>query len=146
MTQRTQDQQPQGDVLMKLGDTDLTLSDPRQDIRDRKVIDRNGDEIGHVSALYIDKNERKVRFLQVGAGGFLGLGERHFLIPVDAVTRVTPDEVQVDQTREHVVNSPQYDPNLSVERNRGFWEPYYGYYGLMPFWGAGYAYPGYPIY
>jgi len=100
----------QGDVLVKLSDTHLMLSDPEQDIRDRTVIDQHGDEVGHVSALFIDTEENKVRILQVGAGGFLGMGERHFLIPVEAVSSVNPDEVRIDQPREHVANSPAFDP------------------------------------
>ncbi|BDP44154.1 photosystem reaction center subunit H (plasmid) [Deinococcus aetherius] len=136
MTQDTGDH-----VLIRLSDTDLTLSQQGEDIRDRKVVDRHGDEIGHVSALFVDPREKRVRMLQVGAGGFLGLGERHFLLPVEAVTRVTRDEVHVDQTRERVVNSPRYDPDLIVRPNRDFWEPYYGYYGTPPFWVAGYLPP-----
>ena len=65
---------------------------------------------------------RKVRMLQVRAGGFLGLGERHFLIPMGAVA-------SVDQNREHVLNSPAYDPNLIPVPMSECWEPFYGYYG-----------------
>lgn len=68
------------DVLVQLSDTNLTLSDPNEDIRDRKVTDQHGADIGHVSGLFIDRDEKKVRMLQVAAGGFLGLGERHFLV------------------------------------------------------------------
>ncbi len=35
--------------------------------------------------IYVDTGERKVRFLDAGAGGFLGIGEKHFMIPVEAV-------------------------------------------------------------
>jgi hypothetical protein len=41
-----------------------------------------------VEDLYIDRQEREVRFLEVGAGGFLGIGEGRFLVPVEAVTKV----------------------------------------------------------
>ncbi len=143
MTEHAQD-----DVLVKLSDANLMLADPSQDIRDRKVIDQHGDEIGHVSGLFIDKNEKKVRIVQVGAGGFLGLGERHFLVPVEAVSSVTQDEVHISQTSERVVNSPAYDPNLTEVPSRDLFEPYYGYYGYSPYWGGG-ADPfgglGYPL-
>ncbi len=130
------------DVLIKLTDASLTVSDPTRDIRDRKVIDQHGEEIGHVSALFIDQEERKVRMLQVAAGGFLGLGERHFLIPVEAISKVTPEQVHISQTRERVVNSPLYDPNLEKITNREFLEPYYGYYGYAPYGGgSGLGYP-----
>ena len=142
----TQHQHVNNDVMQKLNDTNLTLADSRQDIRGRKVIDRHGEEIGHVSDLFIDEAERNVRMLQISAGGFLGLGDRHFLLPVDAISTVGKDEVHIDQTREHVVNSPAYDPKLIARPSREYWEPYYGYYGLSPYWGTGYMYPGVPLY
>lgn len=132
MTENAQDE-----LLVKLSDAGLTVSDPSADIRGRKVIDEHGDAIGDVSALFIDKGERKVRMLQVDAGGFLGLGERHFLIPAEAVAGVTRNEVRIKQTREHVTNSPAYEPNLIEVRNGDYWEPYYGYYGYEPYWGGG---------
>ena len=131
--------------LEKLNNTDLTLADSDQDIRNRKVIDRNNEEIGHVSDLFIDQVERKVRMLEVRAGGFLGLGDRHFLLPVDAITSVGKDEVHVNQTRDRIVDSPAYDPTLIVRPPREYWEPYYGYYGFSPYWGSGYLYPHFPM-
>lgn len=131
--------------LEKLIDTRLTLGDPAQDIRHRKVVDAHGDEIGHVSALFIDEDQRKVRMLEVRAGGFLGLGDRHFLLPVDAITTVTKDKVHVNQTRERILHSPVYDPTLIETPTQQYWEPYYGYYGLSPYWSLGYMYPHFPI-
>jgi sporulation protein YlmC with PRC-barrel domain len=116
--------------LEKLNDTGLSLADSSQDIRNRKVIDRHGEEIGHVSDLFIDQDERKVRMLEIRAGGFLGIGDRH---------------VHVNQTGERIAHSPTYDPTLIVDAPaQQFWEPYYGYYGLSPYWGAGYMYPEFP--
>jgi sporulation protein YlmC with PRC-barrel domain len=127
-----------------LNDTDLILADAGQDIRNRKVIDRHGGAIGHVSDLFIDRDERKVRMLEIRAGGFLGLGDRHFLLPVDVITNVAKDEVRVNETRERIENSPSYDPKLLAAQAPEHWEPCYGYYGLSPFWGAGYVYPEFP--
>ena len=131
-------------TLTKLSDAGMTIADPDADVRGRKVIDNTGDESGKVDALIIDERESKVRFLQVAAGGFLGIGERHFLLPVDAVTRVDEDHVHVDQTRERIVGAPAYDPNVVPEVD--YYDSLYGYYGYTPFWGPGYAYPAYPAY
>jgi sporulation protein YlmC with PRC-barrel domain len=131
--------------LEKLSETRLTLGNSEQDIRNRKVVDRDGDELGHVSDLFIDQDERKVRMLEIRAGGFLGLGDRHVLLPVDAITSVTKDEVRVNQTRERIVHSPVYDPTLIDRSPREYWEPYYGHYGLSPYWGSGYMYPEFPM-
>lgn len=127
-------------VLTRLGDTEFTVADPSEDIRGHSVIDQSGEDIGTVDGLLIDDAEHKVRFLHVAAGGFLGIGEKTFLIPVDAISSIEDDQVRVDQRRERIVGGPVYDPDLAEQPNS--FEDSYGYYGYMPFWGAGYAYPG----
>ena len=120
-----------------------TVADPSQDVRGREVIAKDGEKIGKVDALLIDNEEEKVRFLRIEAGGFLGIGEKKWLIPVDAITRVDKDHVYLDQSRDRVVSSPVYDPAviaiLSNEYN--YYSGVYGYYGMGPFWGGGYMYP-----
>jgi len=63
-------------------------------------------EVGHVDELLIDDTEKRVRFLRVAAGGFLGIGGQKFLIPVDAITAIAPDTVRVDRSRDHVAAAP----------------------------------------
>jgi sporulation protein YlmC with PRC-barrel domain len=128
--------------LIAMDDTDRTVADPAEDIRGRKIFDRAGEEIGDVDDLILDDREGKVRFIRVAAGGFLGLGERHFLIPVDAITSMTKDRISVDQTRERIVGAPIYDPETVPEDT--YWNDLYGYYGFAPYWAPGYAYPAYP--
>ncbi len=130
--------------LVKLGDTDLTVADPAEDVRGRSVIDRNGEEVGTVKSLLIDEEEAKVRFLELESGGFLGLGSDTRLVPVDAVARVDDEWVHIDQTQETVHGSPGYDPDLA--RDVAYYDEVYGYYGYPPYWSAGYAYPPYPYY
>ena len=128
--------------LVKLGDTDLTVRSPLEDVRGRTVIDSSGDEIGHVDALLIDDQERKVRFLQIASGGILGIGERRFLVPVDAVLGMENEHLIIDQTGEKVAGSPGYDPNLIYERD--YYDDLYTYYGYTPYWRPGYTYPAFP--
>ncbi len=129
-------------TLVKLGDTDLTVADSAPDVRGRKVIDRHGDEIGMVDDLLIDDRESKVRFLRVGAGGFLGIGEQHFLIPVDAVTKIDADHVHIDRERAGLRGVPTYDPELTYDVD--YYGNVYGWWGYGPYWGPGYTYPRYP--
>lgn len=126
--------------IIKLSDTDLTLADETEDITDRSVVDANGEEIGTVDDLMIDDTEKRVRFIRVASGGFLGLGQQKFLIPVDAVKRVTKDRVIVDRDRDQVAAAPAYDPDVVDE---DYFDRLYGYYGYAPYWTAGYVYPGF---
>jgi sporulation protein YlmC with PRC-barrel domain len=133
-------------LLLHLNESGLTVADDNADIRGRKVFDAAGEEIGKVEDLVIDKDEHRVRFLQLGAGGFLGIGEHRFLIPVDAVTRLSPEAVYVSRTREHVASGPVYDPDLVRDDSGLNYEGIYAYYGIPPFWMAGYQYPTYPYF
>jgi sporulation protein YlmC with PRC-barrel domain len=140
-------------TLYSLNDEPYDVKNRAEDIRKRTVVDRDGDEIGTVDDLLIDGHEYKVRFLQVKDGGFLGIGGRHFLVPVDAVTRVTEDTVSIDQSRAHVGDGPVYDPTVASDeewrrgafRDEGYYPGVYRHYGYAPFWGPGYVYPGYPF-
>jgi sporulation protein YlmC with PRC-barrel domain len=116
--------------LIRLSDSDLILEDQTQDVRGLDAYDTNGEEIGTVEGLYVDEEERKVRFLDVAAGGFLGLGEKNLLIPVEAVREVKEDGVVVDQSREKVVDSPPFD--ASVVPQAPYQRDIYDYYRLRP--------------
>ncbi len=132
------------DALVKLSDISETIALKDADVRGRHVRDKDGEDVGKVEDLLIDSAEDKVRFLLVASGGFLGLGKEKSFIPVDAITRITDDEVRLDQTRDRVAGAPSYDPELVDQRP--FHEDVYGHYGYTPYWGAGYAYPGFPYY
>jgi sporulation protein YlmC with PRC-barrel domain len=107
--------------LAKMSESDFRLEEPWQDIRGLDVYDGNGEQIGSVDDLYVDRDSRLSRFLIVSAGGFLGVGKKHFLIPVEEVSRdMGEDRVTVNQNRDKVVNSPDFDPdevpNLDFQR------------------------------
>ena len=126
--------------LIKLSDSALTVAEPAEDVRGLAVVDRNGEEIGNVDDLLLDDRENRVRFLQVGHGGFLGIGEEHFLVPVDAVTRIDADHVHVDRTRSDLTDVPGYNPALAEAPD--YYPGVYGWWGYSPYWAPGYAYPG----
>ena len=135
---------PGTDTLVKLDDTDQTVANPDDDIRGRDVKDKDGADLGKVKSLLVDEAEGKVRIIEVASGGFLGIGQDTSFVPVDAIASVTDDEVRLGHTREQVAGAPAYDPELIQER--GTYSGVYDYYGFLPFWGAGYAYPDYPYY
>jgi sporulation protein YlmC with PRC-barrel domain len=148
----TQHEQPQA-KLSRLSDTELTVANPAEDVRGRKVIDREGEEVGEVDDLIIDDRETKVRFLEVASGGFLGLGERKFLIPVEAISRIDDDTLYLNQGRQHIAAAPRYDPDLIHQdaaegdfAGRGYYGDVYRHYGYPPYWAPGYMYPPYPYY
>jgi sporulation protein YlmC with PRC-barrel domain len=135
-------------TLLRLSDTELTVANPAEDVRGRKVIAKDGETIGEMSDLIVDNRETHVRFLEVASGGLFGLGRQKLLIPVDAIIRISDDAVYINQTRQRISDAPPYDPDL-IHEDMGD-ESYYGHvyrhYGYPPFWGPGYVYPPYTRY
>ncbi len=126
-----QDEADKPPTLSRLHDSEKTVAASDEDIRGRMVKDKDGQDLGKIEGLMIDEVESKVRFMEVAAGGFLGFGERKSFIPVEAITRITADEVHIDRTREHVAGAPPYDPDLAKSDATYFFNlyPYYGYQG-----------------
>ena len=109
--------------FVKFSDSDFVFENPEQDIRGKDVYDRDGNQIGSVDDLYIDSQGRKVRFLEVGSGGFLGVGGKHLLVPVESVTEVGEARVTIEPGREKVTGSPPFDttvvaPTTAYQRRR----------------------------
>jgi sporulation protein YlmC with PRC-barrel domain len=113
----------------------LVIDDYRDDVRGRHVVTVDGEQIGLVDDLLIDTDERKVRFLEVGSGGFLGIGEHKSLIPIDAVTSVDERHVYIDRSRDHVAAAPTYEPH--VVATDLYLNELYQHYGYPPPWVPG---------
>ena len=95
--------------LIDLNDTDLHLDEPWQDLRG---LDVNDDKIGSVEDVYVDRKQRQARLLDVSAGGVLGIGKKHFLVPVEDVKRdLDGDRLTVEHPKEKVTESPEFDPD-----------------------------------
>lgn len=133
---------PDSARLVRLSDTNLSLEHAAEDVRGCKVMDAGEEHIGHVDDLMIDDTQKKVRFIVVAAGGFLGIGEKRFWIPVDAVTSIAEEIVHVDTTVDHVKQAPGYDPEIVP--SPPYVQDVYEYYGVTPYWGVGYIYPPFP--
>ena len=115
--------------LIKLSELDVPLEESWQDIRDLDVYDVADQQIGTVADLYVDRGTRQPSYLVVSAGGLLGVGKKHFLIPVEEVSRdVGEERVTVTVPKEKVLNSPEFDLDVGVpagDLQRAI-EAYYG--------------------
>jgi hypothetical protein len=68
------------------------------------VFDQNGEEVGTVEEIYVWGQAGGRAPHQGGGGG------QHVLIPTDAVTSVTDEGVEVEETREVILESPARTP------------------------------------
>ena len=114
-------------ALIKLRDSDLPRDPNAKALLDGELYDREGEKIGTVKDLYVDTEDEDVRFLDVGAGGFLGLGEKHFMVPMEVVTDTSGGGVTIEQSREKVEGSPELDTKGVPED--AYQQEVYDYYG-----------------
>ena len=116
--------------LTNLDELDLPLEQPWQDTRGLDVYDIIDEQRGSVEDLYVDQDTRQPRFVVVSAGGFLGAGKKHLLIPAEEVSRDISEEwVTVTEPRDKVLNTPEFDPDAGVppaDVQRAI-EAYYGH-------------------
>lgn len=114
--------QGEGSNLVKLGDFEGELDEHWQDARGRKVIDKNGDEVGTVEELYIWEGPSTVHLITVSGE------ERSFLIPVHTVTNVDEEAVALEVGKGKVMESPEFESDdvPDSETRRAAFD-YYGY-------------------
>ena len=120
-----------GTELVRLSDSDFVPSKPEDDVRGRGVYDRKGHRMGDVEDLYFDRQKREARFLEVGTGGFLRIGGRRFLVPVEAVVEVAEGRVTIEPDRTQKVSGPApFDARVAPPRSDGrrddYASPLYG--------------------
>ena len=114
--------------LVNLNDTDLHLDEPWQDLRGLDVYDVNDDKIGFVEDVYVDREQRQARLVDVSAGGVLGVGKKHFLIPVEDVKRdVDGERVTVEHPKDKGMEAPEFDPDDGPKSD--LQRAVYAYYG-----------------
>ncbi len=93
-----------------------------------------GEDLGTLKEIMIDLDEGRVGYAVVSFGGVLGMGEKLFAVPWEAL-RVDQQnhELILDVTKEQLERMQGFDPNhwpdFSAE---DFEKRTYGYYGLTP--------------
>ena len=79
---------------------------PQHELRQRGVFDSGARLIGHVENIYVD-DEGTFRFLDVVMGGFMGLGKKHHLVPVEAIAEEEPgSSITLTVDRQTVQSAP----------------------------------------
>ena len=86
---------------MHLSATSLTGTDVRN---------AQGEDLGKIEDLMVDTNTGEVDYAVVSFGGFLGLGDKLFAVPIQAFTVDTDDEELVlNETKERLEKAPGFD-------------------------------------
>jgi sporulation protein YlmC with PRC-barrel domain len=120
--------------LERLTHSGLKLADAAGDLRDRKVLDRDGRHVGTVTDVLVDPAERVVRLVEVETGGgMFGFGRKSRLVPVEVVTGGDPRTVYVERTSDEITAVDEYRPSSGDEEEAQY-EAAYAAYGVTPYW------------
>ena len=100
------------------------------------VVNRSGEDLGKIEDLMIDLDRGRIAYAVLSFGGFLGVGDKLFAIPWEALTIDTAQKRFVLNIRKELLErAPGFDksdwpdmtdPACGVEL--------YDYYGYKPYW------------
>jgi sporulation protein YlmC with PRC-barrel domain len=103
-----------------------------------KVVNPEGEELGSIKELMIDMDEGLVNYAVLSFGGFLGMGDKLFAIPWDALTLNKDDHNFIlDVDKDQLENAPGFDKDHwpdEAQYATGWLVDLYDHYGYTPYW------------
>lgn len=96
----------------------------------------NGDKVGHIERLMIDKRSGKVAYAVMGFGGFLGLGEDYYPLPWQLLTyNPQLDGYEVNVADNQLNAAPKYSSSDGWDwSDRRREQQVFDYYKVAPYW------------
>ncbi|MCC5873950.1 MAG: PRC-barrel domain-containing protein [Gammaproteobacteria bacterium] len=74
------------------------------------VCNRDGEELGDIEEIMLDMRTGRIGYVVLAFGGFLGMGEKFFAVPWDAIRLDEKSKrLILDVDRERLVNAPGFD-------------------------------------
>jgi hypothetical protein len=98
------------------------------------VYGRDGDRIGSIQRVILEKKGGRVAYAVLGFGGFWGIGDDYYPLPWEKLTYdESLDGYRIDLSKEQVEAAPRArDDSDEWYRNNG--RSVYDYYGVPPYW------------
>jgi hypothetical protein len=107
-----------------------------EDIEGAKVLDPNGENIGEIDQLLIDRVSGNVRYAIMSFGGFLGLGNRKYPLPWGSLKYDSEHEGFIaNVTQQQLKDAPQFGAESWTDRE---WESrWHRHFQTRPYWEEG---------
>ena len=106
-------------------------------IKGEKVINKDGEHLGKIEDLMIDLENRRVVYAILSFGGFLGIGDKHFAIPLEALShRPNERDFTLDVSKDVLEKAEGFDKD-NIPSNRETLASIYTHYGYKPYWQIG---------
>lgn len=100
------------------------------------VMNRQGEKIGSIESMMIEKRSGKVAYAVMSFGGFLGIGNQHHPVPWNALTYDTNlGGYVIDADKSRLQGAPTYTGNeMPNWEDRTWGTRLHQYYGTRPYW------------
>lgn len=101
-----------------------------------RVITPTGEELGKIEAIMLDVRSGRIAYAVLSFGGFLGLGDKLFAIPWNALTLDTRTRrIILDVSKEKLERAPGFDKDQWPSMADPRWATeLHGYYDVVPYW------------
>jgi sporulation protein YlmC with PRC-barrel domain len=103
-----------------------------------KVLNPVGEQLGNLKELVVDVEEGHIAYAVLSFGGFMGMGDKLFAIPWDALQLNPKDHTFVlDVEKEVLKEAPGFDRDhwpSDAQYEEGWLRDIYEYYGYSPYW------------
>lgn len=100
------------------------------------VYNLEGEKLGEVEEIMLDKQDGNVRYAVLSFGGFLGMGEKLFALPWKALTYdVSKEGFTLKIDKEKLKNAPGFDKDHWPDVEDRVWrEEIFKFYDQKPYW------------
>ena len=106
------------------------------DFEDQNVVNLQDEDLGEIEEIMLDVRSGRIAYAVLTAGGFLGMGEKYFAIPWNALTLDTDRKCFIlDVSKDKLKDAPGFDkdhwPSMADE---SWGSSVHNYYGSRPYW------------
>lgn len=103
---------------------------------DDQVVNTAGDDLGEIEEIMIDINSGRIAYAVLSFGGILGLGEKYFAIPWEALDlHEEHKHFVLNVPKEVLENAEGFDKDNWPDFANPDWNlRTYEYYGYEPYW------------
>jgi len=105
-------------------------------LKNEKVVNRKGEDLGKIEDYMIDLDNGRIAYCVLSFGGFLGMGNKLFMVPWNALTLDTVNKRFIlDADKERLKQAPGFDkehwPDTTAPE---FSTEIYTFYRVTPYW------------
>jgi len=99
------------------------------------VYNAEGEHLGHVHDVMLDKVSGQVAYAIMAFGGFLGIGEKYTPLPWSSLTYDTMrGGYVVPYSKEILKSGPAFSEAELTDDDSTWREPVFSHYGVTPYW------------